>query len=81
MAVKNRINKGSQGEHWIGNPQGPRLLTLKDAAKWLGLTVWAMRERVWQGQIPYVKFDGGRKLYIDTKDLENFIARHKQMFV
>ena len=81
MTAKNPINKGSQEEHWIRNPQGPRLLTLKAAADWLGLTVWAMRERIWQGQIPFIRFDGGRKIYLDVKDLEKFIERHKQMFV
>ena len=80
MTAKTPKNKGPEGAHWISNPQGPRLLTLKDAASWLGLTLWAMRERVWQGQIPYVQFDGGRKIYIDTKDLEQFIQKHKQIF-
>ena len=56
-------------------------MTLKAAADWLGLTVWAMRERIWQGQIPFIRFDGGRKIYLDVKDLEKFIERHKQMFV
>lgn len=63
----------------ISNPLGPRLLTLKDAARYLGLTVWAMRERCWSGALPVVRFDGGRKLYLDVKDLETFIERHKQI--
>ena len=65
-------NKKAQG---ISNP---RLLPLKDAAAWLGLTVWAMRERIWAGQIPVVQFPGGRKQYIDTQDLEKFIQRNKR---
>jgi len=73
-----QTSKGLQRAQGISNPMTPRLLTLKDAAQWLGLTVWAMRERVWQGAIPYVRFDGGRKLYIDTKDLERFIEQHKE---
>ena len=56
----------------------PRLLPLKDAAAWLGLTVWAMRERIWSGQIPIVQFPGGRKQYIDTRDLEKFIQKNKR---
>lgn len=66
-------NKTAQG---ISNP---RLLTLKEAAQWLGLTVWAMRERIWAGQIPVVQFPGGRKMYVDTKDLDNFIERNKRV--
>ena len=55
----------------------PRLLPLMDAAKRLGLTTWAMRERIWAGQIPVVRFPGGRKMYIDSADLENFIQKNK----
>lgn len=61
----------------IGNPMSPRLLTLKAAAQWLGLTVWAMRERIWAGQIPVVRFPGGRKMFIDTQDLEALIQDNK----
>jgi hypothetical protein len=56
----------------------PRLLPLKDAAQYLGLTVWAMRERIWAGQIPVVQFPGGRKQYIDIQDLEVFIQNNKK---
>ena len=55
----------------------PRLLPLKKAAEWLGLTEWAMRERVWAGDIPVIRFPGGTKMYIDTKDMEAFIERNK----
>ena len=63
--------------HCITNPQGPRLLTLKAAAEVLGLTVWGMRERIWAGQIPVVRFPGGRKMFVDSLDLESFIERNK----
>jgi len=59
---------------------GPRLLTLKKAAEFLGLTTWAMRERVWAGDIPVVRFPGGRKIYIDIRDIERFIERNKMTF-
>jgi len=69
-------NKTAQG---IGYPMpSPRLLPVKGAASWLGLTVWAMRERIWAGQIPVVQFPGGRKQYVDIKDLENFIDQNKR---
>jgi len=67
------LNKKAQG---ITNP---RLLPLKDAAQWLGLTVWAMRERIWAGQIPVVQFPGGRKMYVDVRDLEAFIEKNKRV--
>jgi excisionase family DNA binding protein len=62
-------------------PTTPRLLTLKKAAEYLGLTTGAMRERVWAGQIPYVKFPGGRKIYIDVRDMDRFIDQNKTTFV
>jgi hypothetical protein len=57
----------------------PRLLTLKRAAAFLGLTVWAIRERIWAGHIPVIQYPGGRKQYVDTLDLESFIAAHKRV--
>ncbi len=60
---------------------GPRLLSLKDAAAYLGLTVWAMRERIWAGQIPVVRFQRGRKMYVDRMDIEKFIQENKGTFV
>jgi len=63
----------------IPNPMSPRLLPLKQAAEYLGLTTWAMRERIWQGLIPVVQFPGGRKLYIDAMDLEAFIMNNKKV--
>lgn len=62
----------------INNPILPRLLTLKKAADYLGLTVWALRERVWSGDIPVVRFPNGRKQYIDRQDLEHFILANKE---
>lgn len=59
------------------NPPNPRLLPLKGAAKWLGLSIWALRERIWAGQIPVIRFPGGRKMFIDVKDLETFIEQNK----
>ena len=68
-------NKTAQG---MSNPIVPRLLSIKDAGKWLGLTTWAMRERIWAGQIPVVQFPGGRKMFVDVQDLEGFITRNKR---
>jgi hypothetical protein len=62
MKAKKNANKSTM-------MNGPRLLPLKKAAEYIGLTEWAMRERIWSGQIPFVRFPGGRKIYIDTNDL------------
>lgn len=65
----------------ISNPITPQLLSLKDAAQYLGLSPWALRERVWQGTIPFVRFPGGKKQYFHVKDLESFIEENKARYV
>lgn len=77
MARKDQNSKGIQETQYISNVQGPRLLPLKKAAEYLGLTVWGMRERIWAGQIPVVRFPGGRKLFVDSQDIESFIQENK----
>jgi hypothetical protein len=44
----------------------------------MGLTTWALRERIWAGQIPVVQFPGGRKQYVDMHDIEDFIQKNKR---
>ncbi len=72
------MNRGSQNAHWIANPLGKRLYTLKEAAVYLGRTVWGVRQLIWDGSIPVVK--NGRKLYVDIKDLEDFIDANKSVY-
>jgi hypothetical protein len=76
--LRNNEGKSAQG---ITNPPAPRLLPLKRAADYLGLSPWAMRERIWAGDIPVVKFPGGRKIYLDVKDLDTFIEDNKARIV
>jgi hypothetical protein len=73
--INQTVRKKARG---IANPQSPRLLTVKRAAEWLGLTTWALRERIWEGQIPVVQFVDGGKMWVDVKDLETFIQRNKR---
>ena len=77
MAVKKHNRSGVQQAQGITNAQRPRLLPLKKAAEYIGLSVWGMRERIWAGQIPVVRFPGGRKMFIDTEDLESLIRENK----
>jgi hypothetical protein len=79
MAVKNIGITEKKTAQRIAEPLLPRLLTLKAAAEFLGLTVWGMRERIWAGQIPVVRFPGGRKMFVDRQDLESFIQSNKTL--
>ena len=80
MAAKKRIGTDFRKAHWTVNPMSPRLLPLKDAAQYLGFTVWAMREAIWAGLIPVVKLPNGRKLWVDRADLDKFIDRNKTTY-
>jgi len=78
MAIKRTgIIEKKQAQR-ITNPMSPRLLPLKKAAEYIGLTVWGMRERIWAGDIPVVRFSGGRKMFIDMHDIEKFITNNKE---
>jgi hypothetical protein len=77
--MTNRIDQSVRKEMTSELLSAPRLLTLKKAADHLGLTVWALRERIWAGHIPVVQFPGGRKQYVDIRDLDAFIDSHKRV--
>ena len=70
--------KQAQG---ITNPMSPRLLPLKKAAEYIGLTVWGLREAIWAGLIPVVRLGpNGRKMFVDVQDIEVFISQNKTTF-
>ena len=52
------------------------LLTIKEVAKELGLSVGTVRNYIRRGMIPVVKFH--RATRIDEKDLEEFIEARKR---
>ena len=62
----------------IYDPQRPRLLTLKEAATFLGVGDWTMRDLVWSGTVPLVRFR--RRMYFDVRDLEQLIERNKATY-
>lgn len=66
----------------IDNPvsQGPikRLYSVKDASVYLGRSVWALREMLWAGKLPYIK--DGRRVLLDIKDMDLWIESSKTTF-
>lgn len=58
----------------------PRLVCLREAAGYLGRTVWSMRELIWSGAIPVVRPPGSKKIYIDIADLDAFIEKNKNFY-
>jgi len=74
--IKNQVIKREQGMY---NPMHKRLYTLPEAAKYLGRTLWSMRELVWAGKIPIVK--DGKRIFIDFNDLESYISKNKMTYI
>ena len=61
---------------WVPPSDAPRrLLTLPEAAAYLGVSPWTVRELQWSGKLPRV--DLGRKLLFDRADLDALIERQK----
>ena len=52
-----------------------RLFSVKELVKEIGVTEWFWRSQIWDGQLPYVQI--GRKMFIDSQDLEDFIKKNK----
>jgi excisionase family DNA binding protein len=72
MALQKRFKKPAVP---IVAISGPRLLSIKDAATYLGARVWAIRQLVRNREIPYVPV--GRGFKIDKIDLDRWIERQK----
>ncbi len=62
-----------------------RLLSANEAAKYLGVSYWTLRELVWSGSLPMVRLpnkNGGwcRRILIDKRDLDQLIEKSKESF-
>ena len=52
-----------------------RLYSIKELVVEIGATEWFWRSQIWDGQLPYVQV--GRKIFVDSQDLEAFIVKNK----
>ena len=55
---------------------GRRLVTLKEAAELLGLSVSSVRRLVWAGKLDVVRIT--RRLQVDRRDLDRLVEQAKQ---
>jgi excisionase family DNA binding protein len=53
----------------------PRALDVKQAAKYLGVTVWLIRNLIWRGELPAIL--AGKKFIVDRHDLDLWLERQK----
>jgi excisionase family DNA binding protein len=78
---KQDITKAQRLYKPVSLPKEPlrkRLLTVKEASVYLGMTIPALRERIWNGQIPIVRPD--RRIFIDIHDLDKWIEQYKTTY-
>ena len=55
--------------------QSPRGLRVREAAAYLGVTVFFIRDAVWKNELPAMKL--GRRLIIAREDLDRFLDQQK----
>ena len=80
MATQNHTESGLQKAQGIHNPLRKRLFTLKEAAEYLGRSEWGMRDLIWKRMIPVVMNTGGRKIFIDIRDLDDYVEKNKLVY-
>lgn len=71
--------RNSVGNHLSVNDEetiAPRLLSVDTASIVLGISSHALRHRISEGLIPYVRM-GKRRIMIDVHDIESFISENK----
>lgn len=53
----------------------PRLLSQHEAAHYLGISYWTVRDLVFRQEIPFIKI--GRRVLVDRFDLDAYLDRSK----
>jgi len=53
----------------------PRLLSQHEAASYLGVSYWTLRDLIFRGDFPYLRIK--RRILIDRADLDSYIGRVK----
>ena len=53
----------------------PRLLSQQEAAHYLGISYWTVRDLVFRRDIPFIKI--GRRVLVDRLDLNAYLERSK----
>lgn len=60
-----------------GPPPASRLLSLKEAARHLGISVWTLRDLIGAGELRSVQPPGVRRIYLDRRDIDKAIEAWK----
>jgi len=52
-----------------------RLMSIREAAEYLGRSTWSVRRLIWNGELPAVR--AGGRVHMDVRDMDEFIERNK----
>jgi len=55
-----------------------RLLRTKQAAEYLSLSPWKLRQLISYGRLPVVQAEEGAPFLLDIRDLDGYIERNKR---
>ncbi len=55
-----------------------RLLSLKEAENYSGISIWTLRDLIAAGDLPAVRPPGLRRVWVDRKDLDRAIESWKE---
>ena len=55
-----------------------RLLRTKQAAEYLSLSPWKLRQLIAYGRLPVVQAEEGAPFLLDIRDLDGYIERNKR---
>lgn len=75
---KYTVSKQDVGKPCARTVPAKRLYSIKELTREIGATDWFWRSQIWDGQLPYVQV--GRKMLIDSNDVESFIQKHKATY-
>lgn len=56
--------------------QQKRLFSIKELVDTVGATDWFWRTQIWDGALPFIQV--GKKIFVELKDIDNFININKQ---
>ena len=64
-----------------GTLLAPRLIRIKEAAAYLGMSTWKLRDLVQQGRLAVIRGEGTYAPWLfDVRDLDGFVDREKEHF-
>ena len=75
MAQRPKKKQDNNNDRRIGHP---KLRTIREASEKFGLTQWTIRNCIWNGTLPFVKFPHARKYWLRDDDMEKLIETHRQ---